>query len=142
MEDEISRTTSFSSLFSTPGNRRRMRLIFAIGMFAQWRYVIRHLPHIPALKSKQWKWSCLLLHQHRVGRCGRDEYEDKGIVFGSDSHPFLPVLMSVPSIKASINGGLQIFNLIMAIGASLLVDWAGRRKLFLTSNTGMLLGKL
>ncbi|KAH0585146.1 Lactose permease [Termitomyces sp. J132] len=40
--------------------------------------------------------------------------------------------------KAYINGGLQIFNLFIAIIASFLIDWAGRRKLFLTSNTGML----
>ncbi|KAG5734947.1 Lactose permease [Termitomyces sp. T112] len=41
--------------------------------------------------------------------------------------------------KAYINGGLQIFNLFIAIIASFLIDWAGRRKLFLTSNTGMLI---
>jgi len=41
--------------------------------------------------------------------------------------------------KAIINGCLQIFNFVIAIGASLLVDVAGRRPLFLISNTGMLL---
>ncbi|TFY83287.1 hypothetical protein EWM64_g734 [Hericium alpestre] len=36
MEKETSKSTSFSALFSTPGNRKRMRLIIAIAMFSQW----------------------------------------------------------------------------------------------------------
>ncbi|KAG6809901.1 hypothetical protein H0H92_014186 [Tricholoma furcatifolium] len=41
--------------------------------------------------------------------------------------------------KAYINGGLQTWNYFTAVMASLLVDWAGRRKLFITSNAGMLI---
>ncbi|KAF9457782.1 general substrate transporter [Collybia nuda] len=37
--------------------------------------------------------------------------------------------------KAFINGGLQVYNYVIAIGAALLVDWVGRRKLFITSNS-------
>lgn len=37
MENEISKTTSYLTLFSTPGNRRRMRIIFALALFSQWR---------------------------------------------------------------------------------------------------------
>ncbi|KAG6817651.1 hypothetical protein H0H87_005408 [Tephrocybe sp. NHM501043] len=36
MEDEINANTSYKSLFSTPGNRKRMRLIIAIALFSQW----------------------------------------------------------------------------------------------------------
>ncbi|TFY70455.1 hypothetical protein EVG20_g2549 [Dentipellis fragilis] len=36
MEKETSKTTSFYSLFGTPGNRKRMRLIIGIAMFSQW----------------------------------------------------------------------------------------------------------
>jgi len=44
MENEISKTTSYLTLFSTPGNRRRMRIIFALALFSQWRcevFIIR-----------------------------------------------------------------------------------------------------
>jgi len=100
MEEEVNKTTSYTSLFSTPGNRRRMRLIFAIAMFSQW------------------------------SGNGLVSYYINLILEG--------VGITDTKTKASINGGLQIFNLVMAISASLLVDWVGRRKLFLTSNTGML----
>ncbi|KAG8875075.1 hypothetical protein FRB97_005409 [Tulasnella sp. 331] len=43
------------------------------------------------------------------------------------------------STQNLINGILQIYNLIVAITASLLCDRVGRRTLFLTSNVGMLL---
>ncbi|KAG1750805.1 hypothetical protein EDB19DRAFT_1629015 [Suillus lakei] len=41
--------------------------------------------------------------------------------------------------KAVINGGLQVFNLGSALFGTMLVDKLGRRKLFLTSNIGMLI---
>lgn len=41
--------------------------------------------------------------------------------------------------KAVINGGLQVFNLASALLGTMLVDKLGRRKLFLTSNIGMLI---
>jgi len=37
LEEEINRSTSYLSLFSTPGNRKRMRIIMAIAVFSQWR---------------------------------------------------------------------------------------------------------
>ncbi|KAG8929598.1 hypothetical protein FRC03_006385 [Tulasnella sp. 419] len=43
------------------------------------------------------------------------------------------------AIQNLINGILQIYNLIMAVGAGLLCDRVGRRKLFLISNAGMLI---
>ncbi|KAF5327749.1 hypothetical protein D9619_004841 [Psilocybe cf. subviscida] len=36
MEEETNRQTSYKSLFTVPGNRRRMRLILAIAVFSQW----------------------------------------------------------------------------------------------------------
>jgi len=41
MEEEINQSTSYLSLFQTPGNRKRMRIILGIAVFSQWRYV-RH----------------------------------------------------------------------------------------------------
>ncbi|RKK14557.1 hypothetical protein BFJ65_g11113 [Fusarium oxysporum f. sp. cepae] len=52
---------------------------------------------------------------------------------GMVSYYFVPVLQS-----AGINGGLQIFNWLTVILASLFVDKVGRRKLFLGSSIGML----
>jgi len=40
MEEDVNRSTTYLSLFSTPGNRKRMRLILGIGVFAQWRCVV------------------------------------------------------------------------------------------------------
>ncbi|KAF8825128.1 hypothetical protein HHX47_DHR7000752 [Lentinula edodes] len=36
MEQEINKSTSYFSLFATPGNRKRMRIIIAIAIFSQW----------------------------------------------------------------------------------------------------------
>ncbi|KAI8980164.1 general substrate transporter [Trametes punicea] len=36
MEKEIARNTSFSTLFATPGNRKRMCIIIALAIFSQW----------------------------------------------------------------------------------------------------------
>ncbi|KAJ7931532.1 general substrate transporter [Mycena leptocephala] len=40
--------------------------------------------------------------------------------------------------KTLINAGLQVFNFAVAVGASFLVDYMGRRTLFIISNSGML----
>jgi hypothetical protein len=40
LEKEYARGSNFVSLFRTPGNRRRMRIIIAIALFSQWRYVL------------------------------------------------------------------------------------------------------
>lgn len=36
LEHEISETTTWLTLFKSPGNRGRMRIILAIGLFSQW----------------------------------------------------------------------------------------------------------
>lgn len=39
IEEDINKSTSYWSLFSTPANRKRMRIIIAVAIFSQWRYV-------------------------------------------------------------------------------------------------------
>jgi len=36
MEKEINKNASFASLFATPGNRKRMRIVLGIALFSQW----------------------------------------------------------------------------------------------------------
>lgn len=43
--------------------------------------------------------------------------------------------------KSVINGCLQVFNFVVALGAAMLVDVAGRRPLFIISNSGMLVSE-
>ena len=43
LEKEASQSTSFTTLFATPGNRRRMAIIVALAVFSQWRCVTRSL---------------------------------------------------------------------------------------------------
>ncbi|RDB26139.1 Lactose permease [Hypsizygus marmoreus] len=100
LEEEISKSTSFRSLFASPGNRKRMRLIIAIAVFSQW--------------------------------------SGNGLVSYYINLVLEGVGIKNTKTKAVINGGLQIFNFVVALAASLLVDWAGRRKLFIVSNAGML----
>ncbi|TDZ33637.1 Lactose permease [Colletotrichum spinosum] len=47
-----------------------------------------------------------------------------------------------PLQQAGINGGLQTFNFVVALVSANLVDWAGRRMLFLFSTTTMLLAMI
>ncbi|KAG7089581.1 hypothetical protein E1B28_011248 [Marasmius oreades] len=101
LEQEINKDTSFKSLFATPGNRKRMRIIIAIACFSQW--------------------------------------SGNGLVSYYINLVLEGVGINSTETKAAINGGLQIFNLIVAYTASLLVDWVGRRPLFIISNTGMLI---
>ncbi|KAG9008361.1 hypothetical protein FRB94_013408 [Tulasnella sp. JGI-2019a] len=80
MENEVG-DISWSTLLGSPGNRRRLRVIIALGF--------------------------------SVG-------------------------ITESGTKTLINGILQIFNYAMAISTSFFVDRIGRRRLFLLSNTGML----
>lgn len=41
--------------------------------------------------------------------------------------------------QTTINGCLSIYNFVLAIGASFLVEKVGRRKLFIASTSGMFL---
>ncbi len=37
MEQEIRKNATFATLFATPGNKKRMRIILGIAFFSQWR---------------------------------------------------------------------------------------------------------
>ena len=39
MEKQAAREITWSTLFGTPGNRKRMRIIIALAIFSQWRWV-------------------------------------------------------------------------------------------------------
>ncbi|KAL0955091.1 hypothetical protein HGRIS_004008 [Hohenbuehelia grisea] len=101
MEEEITQSTSYWNLLSTPGNRKRLRIIIAIAMFSQW--------------------------------------SGNGLVSYYINLVLEGVGISSTRTKAAINGGLQVFNLIVAFTAAFLVDWVGRRTLFIISNAGMLI---
>ncbi|KAJ3507015.1 hypothetical protein NLJ89_g6538 [Agrocybe chaxingu] len=100
MEEEINKSTSYWSLFQTPGNRKRMRIILGIAVFSQW--------------------------------------SGNGLVSYYIDLVLEGVGVTDTKTKAIINGCLQIFNFVIALGAAMLVDFAGRRPLFIVSNSGML----
>ncbi|KAJ7139463.1 general substrate transporter [Mycena epipterygia] len=100
LQEEIDRGSSYWSLFTTPGNRKRMRIIIGIAIFSQ--------------------WSGNGLVSYYINLV----LEGVGI-FGTHE-------------KMSINASLQVFNFVVAVGASFLVDYMGRRTLFIISNSGML----
>ncbi|RXW25548.1 hypothetical protein EST38_g311 [Candolleomyces aberdarensis] len=100
LEERVNESTTYLSLFRTPGNRKRMMLIMAIAVFSQW--------------------------------------SGNGLVSYYINLVLEGVGITDTQQKAAINGGLQIFNFFIAIGASFLIDWLGRRPLFLISNIGML----
>lgn len=100
LEEKVNKSTTYLTLFSTPGNRKRMMLIMAIAVFSQW--------------------------------------SGNGLV-----SYYIDIILDGVGIKdaqqkAAINGGLQIYNFFIAMGASFLIDWVGRRTLFIVSNSGML----
>ncbi|KAK9453360.1 general substrate transporter [Dipodascopsis uninucleata] len=100
LDQTIAKTTSWSNLWSTKGNRHRLLITVTLGIFAQW--------------------------------------SGNGIV-----SYYLAIVLASAGIESQteqtlINGALQIWNLIFAVGASILVDRIGRRTLFLWSASGMM----
>ncbi|TEB33338.1 general substrate transporter [Coprinellus micaceus] len=100
LEERVNQSTTYLSLFNSPGNRKRMTLILGIAVFSQW------------------------------SGNGLVSYYIHKILTG--------VGVTDPKQEAAINGGLQVYNFFIAIGASFLIDWLGRRPLFVISNSGML----
>lgn len=125
LEREFSRTTSWFGLLATPGNRKRMRIIIAIALFSQWRCLLPAALRLIVLKK-------LIDYSIRSGN-GLVSYYIDLVLEG--------VGIKNAGVKAEINGGLQVFNLVCALTAALLVDKLGRRALFIISNTGMLICK-
>jgi len=95
----VAANIGYKSLFSTVGNRKRMRIIIALAFFSQW--------------------------------------SGNGLVSYYLSKVFDTIGITNPTTQLGINGGLQIFNFIVAMSASLLVERVGRRPLFLISAAGM-----
>ncbi|KAI0061817.1 hexose transporter [Artomyces pyxidatus] len=94
------KNVGWKAFFTSAGNRRRLRIILALGWFSQW--------------------------------------SGNGLV----SYYLKKVLVNIGITNSTdqllINGILQIWNLFWAVGASLMIDRAGRRLWFLTSCAGML----
>ncbi|KAF2150936.1 general substrate transporter [Myriangium duriaei CBS 260.36] len=95
------RSTDWSTLVATPGNRRRTLITVCLGCTAMWN-------GITVCNSY------LTLVLDSVGVTSAD-------------------------IQTLINGLLQLFNLLVAVGGAFMVDRLGRRTLFLWSGVGMLL---
>ncbi|KIK63084.1 hypothetical protein GYMLUDRAFT_163887 [Collybiopsis luxurians FD-317 M1] len=99
MEQEFNKSTSYLSLFATPGNRKRMKIIIAIALFSHGNGLVSYYINLVL--------------------------EGVGI--------------TSTETKAAINGGLQVFNLMVGFSSAMLIDRVGRRPLFIISNTGMLI---
>lgn len=67
------------------------------------------------------------------------QWSGNGLVSYYLNRVFDTIGITDPTIQLLINGILQIWNLFWALGASFLVDRIGRRILFLTSVSGMLI---
>lgn len=71
----------------------------------------------------------------------RADFCTSGIGNGIISYYLAPILKTVgitdPSAVTGINGGLQIFNLIMALTGSMCVERLGRLPLWFISTTGI-----
>lgn len=71
LEKEASQSTSYLTLFATPGNRKRMVIIIALALFSQWRYVCLHSTRSDFRLTRcriQREWTGLVLHQSSAGR--------------------------------------------------------------------------
>jgi Sugar (and other) transporter len=100
LEKEVNQQ-SISILWSTKGNRHRMLICIAAGLFSQWSGNSLVSYYISTILNE-------------IGITNQKE-------------------------QLLINGGLQIWNLIVAVSLAFAVDRVGRRKLFLTSTAGMLI---
>lgn len=67
------------------------------------------------------------------------QWSGNGLVSYYLNRVFNAIGITDPTIQLLINGILQIWNLFWALGASFLVDKIGRRVLFLTSVSGMVI---
>ena len=116
IEKEVSESVSYLDLFKTKGRRHRSFISITLGVFAQWNGGM-----------------CLPLRYKQS-----TNISSVGIV----SYYLAPVLLTVGITSVTdqtmISGFLQLWNLILAVGAAFSVDRLGRRKLFLASSIGML----
>ncbi|KAF8591257.1 general substrate transporter [Ramaria rubella] len=101
LDKTVAANVGYRSLFATPGNRKRMRIIIALAFFSQW--------------------------------------SGNGLISYYLHAVFDTVGITNSTIQLLINGILAIWSLFWSVGAGLLCDRVGRRKLFITSCVGMLL---
>ncbi len=120
--EKLNQTGTFKGLVATKPMRKRMLIIAIVALYSQWSgnniitYVIR---------DSNTPWNCIAEYLEMPSR-----------------YYFPSVLKTVgitnPTNVQLINGGLQIWNLFIALSAALSVDRLGRRTLFLISAFGML----
>ncbi len=101
LDSRLKKHVGWETLVSSPGNKKRLRIILALAFFSQW--------------------------------------SGNGIISFYLKKVFETIGILDPNTQLLINGILQVWNLCWALFASLLVDKSGRRRLFLTSSTGMLI---
>ena len=117
----VASNIGYKSLFTTVGNRKRMRIILAIAFFSQWSgnglvsYYLNKVFDTIGITDSTIQ-VCLL--RNTTAQTG---------------------LMMYVQLQLLINGILSIWNLFWGISAALLVDRLGRRLLFLTSVGGMII---
>jgi MFS family permease len=116
MEAESNKNASFTTLFATPGNRKRMRIVLGIAFFSQWsgngllsHYVNLVLESIDITNTRK---------KATINGCLQVCY-----------HGF--------NLGCNVRS-LQIWNLVAAVTGALLIRKLGRRTLFVVSNAGML----
>ncbi|KAH5497193.1 hypothetical protein HBI52_190250 [Parastagonospora nodorum] len=102
-------TSPWSTLYSTPGHRRRLLISIIIGVSTQWV------------------------------RNGNVSLLFKSVISFYLAPVLATIGISSPLTQQSINGSLQIYTFVIAIISSLLSNVFGRRRLILTSTSTMLL---
>ncbi|KAH7928915.1 general substrate transporter [Leucogyrophana mollusca] len=97
---EVAANVGWSSLFKTPGNRRRIRIIVGLAFFSQW--------------------------------------SGNGLISYYLNKVFDAIGITDPTTQLLFNAVLNIWGFICAITGGMLCDRVGRRPLFLTSISGMI----
>ncbi|KAF6827770.1 hypothetical protein CPLU01_08884 [Colletotrichum plurivorum] len=110
-EREAKENTSWSDLWSTPGNRHRLWITVSLGIFSQWSVTVFLIGLLQMLTSTGPYLAIIL--------------ESVGITSVTD--------------QTLISACLQIWNLIWAVAAAVCVDRVGRKALFMASGTIMLI---
>lgn len=125
--------------FHTPNNDERDPLV---------RYEMAQIRHALKLEKETNRLSYLALfntpgNRKRmriiIGLAVFSQWSGNGLVSYYINLVLEGVGITNPVTKAGINGGLQLFNLIVAVSGAMLVDKVGRRTLFIFSNVGMLI---
>lgn len=117
-EKASAESASYLDMVKTKGNRWRLAITVSLAIFSQWsgNGVVSY-------------YLALVLQT-----VGITKVSDQLMISAGTSPPIFPL----PNPQLTNLPGMQIWNLIFAVGAALLVDRLGRRFLFLTSSAVML----